>query len=200
VSVSPRIRIIALVGVVAAVGLLLAFMVLGRGSSASAAPHQINAHPFGAKPAAKHAAVKTAAVPLAPPTVKALSAKLAASAKKHAVKAVPVVGANGLPGVVNAALAQRLVAVVLVYDPLSSVDKATAEEAQAGAKSGGASFVRIDTHRAQQVRALTDRFGVLPQPAVLVFRGSGKLYVQLSGYADKDTIAQAAENAARLSS
>ena len=37
---------------------------------------------------------------------------------------------------------------------------------------------------------------MLQDPAVLVFRRPGTMFVQLNGFADKDTVAQAAANAA----
>jgi hypothetical protein len=39
---------------------------------------------------------------------------------------------------------------------------------------------------------------VLDGPAVLVFERPGSLFVRFNGFADRDTVAQAAENAATL--
>jgi len=200
VSFSPRIRIFALVGVVAAVGLLLVFMVLGRGSGGNTAAHQVNPHPFGARPGAKAAATPSAkrakAASLAPPGVKAVPVKPLAKPATNQAAASPDL--DGLPAAVDDALVESPVVVALVYDPRSAVDRQAAGEAEAGARDSNAAFVRIDTLKTQQVRALTQRFGILPQPAVLILRRPSQLYVQLSGFADRQTVAQAAHNAAPL--
>jgi hypothetical protein len=46
-----------------------------------------------------------------------------------------------------------------------------------------------------QARPLTKELGVLEDPAVLVFRRPGELVVRFSGFADKQTVLQAARNA-----
>ena len=47
-----------------------------------------------------------------------------------------------------------------------------------------------------EVDGLNIRFGVLQDPAILVLRPPGKLVVRIDGFADRDTVAQAAANAA----
>jgi thiol:disulfide interchange protein len=55
--------------------------------------------------------------------------------------------------------------------------------------------VPVDVLDKEQVQALTERFGVVSDPAVLVFRAPGRLYVRLDGFVDRETVAQAAQNA-----
>ena len=47
-----------------------------------------------------------------------------------------------------------------------------------------------------QIDGLNQRFGVIQDPAVLVLRPPGNLIVRIDGFADRDTVAQAATNAA----
>jgi len=78
------------------------------------------------------------------------------------------------------------------------------QEAQAGAKAAHVGFVSFNVADEKIVRPLTsvltgaptpaDR--VLDGPAVLVFVRPRALFVRLNGFADRDTVAQAAANAA----
>ena len=47
-----------------------------------------------------------------------------------------------------------------------------------------------------EVDSLNARYGVIQDPAVLVLRPPGDLVVRIDGFADRDTVAQAAANAA----
>ena len=49
--------------------------------------------------------------------------------------------------------------------------------------------------RMADVEALNKRYGVVQDPAVLVLRPPGDLIVRIDGFADRDTVAQAASNA-----
>src|SRR5207253_4146177 len=62
--------------------------------------------------------------------------------------------------------------------------------------SAGAGFMALNVLNESQSRPLTEKLGVLEDPMVLVYRRPGDLVVQFSGYADQQTIAQAARNAA----
>jgi hypothetical protein len=46
------------------------------------------------------------------------------------------------------------------------------------------------------IESLNTRYGVIQDPAVLVLRPPGDLVVRIDGFADRDTVAQAAANAA----
>jgi len=73
--------------------------------------------------------------------------------------------------------------------------KSSRAEAEAGAGDAGAGFVTLDALHAKQGGALTAKLGVLEAPAVLVYRRPDSLFVQLEGFADRETVAQAALNA-----
>ena len=45
------------------------------------------------------------------------------------------------------------------------------------------------------MRNLTEQLGLLSDPGVLVYRKPGTLAVRIDGFADRDTVAQAADNA-----
>src|SRR5438874_12569960 len=91
-------------------------------------------------------------------------------------------------------------------DLKAAVDQLTLSEAKAGAAAAGAGFVAINVANNAQVEALSGLVGsssdpqnrLLDDPAVLVFQKPQALYVRLNGYADANTIQQAAINAAPL--
>ena len=181
-----RLRVPALVG--------LGVLVLGRGPSSSAAPvHTIK--PL--HPVKKQVRVKAKA-PLAPPKV-----SLARNTKPRAAKRRPGVIA-GVPTPLAIALRQHSVVVVALVTPKSTVDQLTLAEAKAGAAGAHEGFVTIDVSNNAQVAALSALIGssadpqnrLLDAPAVLVFQRPQSLYVRFNGYADADTIQQAAVNAA----
>jgi hypothetical protein len=132
--------------------------------------------------------------------------KAAAAATRHPTAALPkpkpkpVVPAspNELPLAVRKALAHNRVVVVALYDPTAKIDSAALAEAKAGAKLGKSAFVPIDVRR-KTVDSLNARYGAVHDPAVLVLSRPGSLVVRIDGFADKDTVAQAALNAAAAS-
>jgi hypothetical protein len=85
--------------------------------------------------------------------------------------------------------------VVVLYDPKAKIDDTALREASAGAQLAGTSFVPVDV-TTDQVTALNAHYGVIQDPAVLVLRPPGDLVVRIDGFADRDTVAQAAANAA----
>jgi outer membrane biosynthesis protein TonB len=115
---------------------------------------------------------------------------------KPARPARPKVKLNpGLPPALSAALRSRPVAVVSLVTPDARIDSLVAAEAAAGARAAEAAFVTVDVSRERQVKPFTLMLGVLETPTVLVFKRPGELFVQLDGYADLDTVAQAVDNA-----
>jgi thioredoxin-related protein len=86
--------------------------------------------------------------------------------------------------------------IVLLYDPNARVDDYSLAETQLGAKDAGAGFLAVDVMNQRQASPFTTAYGVLQDPTVLFFKRPGKLALKLVGYADHDTIAQAAKNAA----
>jgi hypothetical protein len=191
-TLSPPVRIAALLGLVAAVALGAGMVLLGhRGGSAPAASHVIQHHPFGLGAKAKPA-TKAAGVP------KHSKARVPAATKQAPAQpsVVATALAAGLPGPLATALGQHSTVVVSLYNPYSQVDAISFAEARAGAKVAGVGFVPLDVLSTAQVGNLTQQLGLLPDPGVLVYVRPGKLVAKISGFADKETIAQAAQNAA----
>jgi hypothetical protein len=170
--------------------LLGGFMLLGGGGSPSSAAlpvikplHPVKKH--GATKAPKTVAAKAAVKPKAKPKVR-----------------VPAV-INGMPSSLALALRSHAVVVVSLYTPGSSVDRMSTDEARRGAQVAHAGFVAFNVADEQVVSPLssvltgapTPADRVLDGPAVLVFVRPKSLFVRLNGFADHDTVAQAAANA-----
>ena len=103
---------------------------------------------------------------------------------------------DGLPTAIQQALAANRVVVIALYDPRAKVDDTALKEAQAGAQLAGTNFVPVDVTK-DDVAPLNLRYGAIQDPAVLVLRPPGDLVVRIDGFADRDTVAQAAANAAQ---
>ena len=208
---TARVRI--LLGVLAGVVALgAAFFLLRGGPSASeAAPVIKPLHPVAqkkrlasraawrsGKPKAKVAAKPKVAKPKVakPKVAKPKVAK--PKAKRHQPAVV-----HGLPAPLAAALARHSVVVVSLFAPGSAVSEMARDEAKAGAAEAHAAFVAVSVASEAQARALTDLVAadanaenrLLDDPAVFVFRRPSNLYVRLNGFVDRDTVAQATENA-----
>jgi len=185
----------AVAGLVAVLALAGGLLFLSRGQTATpAAPVIKPLHPV------KH--------PHTPARAKAKAKATTAKAKaapKHraaAVKKLPAV-IDGMPSALALALRSNSVVVVALYAPDSSVDAMARDEARQGAAAAGAGFVALDVSNERVAAPLTslltggataaDR--VLDDPAVLVFQAPRTLFVRLSGWNDRDTVAQAATNA-----
>jgi hypothetical protein len=186
-TLSPPVRYAALLGLLAAVLIGGGTTVLGRGE-ADAVPHAINPHPFGKKKPAVTAAKPNAPTPVAPPARKAPPRP--SPAVLAALKA-------GLPAPLARAFAQHHVVVVSLYNPYSQVDGIAFAEARAGAQLAGAGFVPLNVLSQAQVGRLTEQLGLLPDPGLLIYVRPAILAARISGFADKETVAQAAQNAAR---
>jgi hypothetical protein len=176
-SSTPRLRVVGLVAGLAVLALAAGFFLLsrGQGSSTAATNHTI-------VPLSKRST----------PRIKKQAAK--PKARKPAV-AKPAATVDGLPSALAAALANHRVVVVALYAPRLELDDMALREAQAGAAASGAGFVALDVLNESQSKPLTKKLGVLEDPAVLVFRRPSEVVVRFSGFADKQTVAQAARNA-----
>jgi hypothetical protein len=202
VSLSPPVRIVALLGLVAALALAGGFMLLGRSSDAAAPkPIVIKHHPFGPgatkkAPAAKPAATSTPAVkPASKAALRPAPAVHKAAAKPAAELAAL---AAGLPAPVAKALGRAPVVVVELTDPQSEVDGIAYAEAGAGAALAGVPFVPLNVLSQRDVGKLTEQFGsTLPEPGLLVYARPARLAVRIDGFVDKETVAQAAQNVLR---
>lgn len=183
-SSTPRFRVIGLAAGLAVLALAAGFFLLSRGQASSSAA-------------------------VTPNTVVPLSQRTNGKAGKKAVKKPaarkpvvrkpaarkPAVAENGLPTALAAALSRHRVVVVSLYVPNVELDEVAMLEARAGADSAGAGFVALDVSKESQARPLTKLLGVLEDPAVLIFRRPNELVIQFAGFADQQTVFQAARNA-----
>jgi len=194
VGLSPRVRILAAAVGLAVLALAGGFLLLGRGSSSNAAVKRI-------KPL--HAVKKHTATAAPAKVKKKVAAKIAVEKRARPARKRPTV-IDGMPAPLALALRSHSVVVVSLFTPGSSVDAMATDEARHGAALAGAGFVAFDVSQEKVVSPLTalltgaptpaDR--VLDGPAVLVFQRTKALFVRFNGFADRDTVAQAAANAA----
>ncbi|HEY8774138.1 MAG TPA: hypothetical protein VIM05_06170 [Gaiellaceae bacterium] len=185
---SPRVRMFLVVIVLACAAVGAGLIVLGRRQSASDAspgkpilPAAPLKRPAAARPAVKTPGVKT-------PGLKTPAARARLRASKAAI-------ANQLPAAIRQALAANQVVVVALFDPNAKIDDTAMREAEAGAQMTGTTFVSVDVTQ-DAIESLNTRYGVIQDPAVLVLKPPGDLVVRIDGFADRDTVAQAAANAA----
>jgi hypothetical protein len=197
--VSPKVRLLALVGLVAAFALGGGLLLLSKQSSSSAAtpkihplyPHKRHHARAGVRLVKKaaHKPVRKATHPSQKPR------------RKHVLPRPAVV--DGMPRALALALRNNQVVVVSLYTPRSSVDQLALAEARAGAAAAGAGFVGLNVVNERDSHAFTRFLATVPNaddrllddPAVLVFQQPKSLFVRLNGFADRDTVAQAAQNA-----
>ena len=201
-TVSPQIRLVALVGALAAAGLAVFMFTMGRPASsvgAGSAPtikplYNGRKVPVHAKTTKPTPVTHKPALPVTPKPAPTKPAKPHAPAKPTSAPKAPIVTANGLPLVLVTALEHHSVVVVALYDPQSRVDGISLGEALAGAAAAHVGFVPLNVLDPSQAGPLMKLLGVLPDPAVLVYRRPGDLVVRFDGFADRDTVAQAATN------
>ena len=207
-TLSPPVKIAALCGLLAIVMIPAGLMFMGRSSSDTATPAPIiTHHPFGSGVAktrqtttpAAHAAPKTHKAPAPAKAKKAAAAPVAPPKPVIDSAAVQAALKAGLPAPVAEALGRSDTVVVSLYDPYSQVDGIAFAEARAGAALAGAGFVPLNVLSQAQVGKLTAQLGLLPDPGLLVYVRPARLAVKISGFADKETVAQAAQNAAHSS-
>jgi thiol:disulfide interchange protein len=195
-QIGAPIRIVGLLGLVAALALgAWMFVLSGKSSSGktgSSAQHSIAA----AQSAAAKLNAHNKATALGAPGV-VQTAKTPNAAAAHAAKVRPVRAKGAAPTTIASVLRHHRVAVVLLYDPDAKVDFFSLGEAQRGADRAGAGFLRVNILRQRQVELVANTYGVMRVPTVLFFARPGKLVQKIVGFADQDTVAQAARNAAR---
>jgi hypothetical protein len=192
-KLSPQVRIFALVAVLVAVGGGLFVFTSGRGSAAEPELAAPPATPAVAKPAKVPVVHKTAT---AKPKAKAQAPKAHAPAKPAPKKVVPKIPPTGFPLAVDRALARHNVVVVSLVVPGSHVDELAAGEAKAGAKLGGAGYLSLNVLNEGVAHAVLAKLGAVKEPSLLVLKRSGEVVLALEGFVDRETVAQAAANAA----
>jgi hypothetical protein len=144
-----------------------------------------------AKPKTKAAAAKPAVKPKSKPVV----VPTAPVRKPVEPPKGDPVDANGLPLILARTLAKHRITVVALYDPAAAIDAMALAEARAGAAEVKAGFLALSIRSEPHVRPLAQLLGVLESPSVLVYERPNTLFVQLNGFSDRETIAQAAANA-----
>ena len=148
------------------------------------------------EPVAIPAPVRTPAqktVPKSAPLPAKAAAQAATPVKPKPVN--PVVPPSGFPVVVDKALRQHAVVVVSLVVPGARVDELAAAEAEAGAKLSGAGFLALNVLNEGVARALLAKLDSAEDPSVLVVNRSGEVAVELAGFVDRETVAQAAATA-----
>jgi hypothetical protein len=75
------------------------------------------------------------------------------------------------------------------------VDEVAAAEAEAGAKLGGAGFLALNVLNEGVARALLTKLDDAQDPSLLVLKRSGEVALALTGFVDRETVAQAAASA-----
>jgi hypothetical protein len=191
-----RLNVILPIVLLAALAAAVALFMLSRGPSAVSTESELAPLPRPTHvPVAPSAKPKTAPKPASTPAA-AKPKPQTRPAVKPVARPRPKVKLNeGLPPALNRALTARPVAVVSFVTPGAGLDQMAAKEAAAGANAAGASFVTVDVARERQARPFAIKLGVLQTPTVLVYKRPGELFVRLDGFADLDTVAQAADNA-----
>ena len=190
------------VAVLAVLGGVVATFIVARPPSAAGTDSSVVVRPKLAKPAPvkKRAVTKPKATPAAKAPVKRPVARPVAKPKPKPLLPVAKparVEARGLPKVLKEALADHRVVVVSLYDPDAAIDVMALAEAKAGAQAAGAGFVALNVFAEAQSRPLLELLGTLENPSVLVYRRPDTLFARIGGFADSETVAQAAANARR---
>ena len=195
-TLSPPIRYAALCALLASVVIGGGLMMLGHKSeSAVATPHVINKHPFGVKKHATTATKKPAPAATTKPKPQPVQAVPAKAPEQPSAMIAAL--AAGMPAPIAKALGKHPIVVVSLYNPYSEVDGIAFAEARAGAQMAKVGFLPLSVLSQAQVGKLTEQLGLLPDPGLLVYARPGNLVARISGFADKETVAQAAQNAAR---
>jgi hypothetical protein len=183
-SISPQMRVVALVGLLAALALAGGMLFLTR-SQAAGPDSGLSASELSQ---ALRPVTKAKAAPAATPT-------RTPAAAKPVTRPRPLVTEDGVPTAIVDALRSSPAAVVALTARGSQIDRMTLAEAKAGARAAGVPYVQIDVLNAQLGRAIARTIGVVQPPATLIYQRPTALFLKLDGYADSATIAQAAENA-----
>jgi hypothetical protein len=189
-TVSPQIRLVAILGGVAALGLAAFMLTAGRSSPGSTAASIGTIKPLHpVRKLGTHGAVRK-------PVAKAKTHVKPAAASKPKPAPPRVAVLPGLPAPLAQALRKHELVVMALFDPQARTDVITVAEAAVGAETSRAGFVPLNVLDQRAAGPLLRQLGVLPDPAVLVYRRPGKLVARFDGFADRDTVAQAVANAA----
>ena len=202
-KVSQPVRVLALVLVLVGLGGMMALRTLGPSGDLSTEPvaqpapkAKVAKAPPAPKAVKAPPAVKTTPVVKTTPAVKAPKvspARAAASAPKPAPK-VPE-PKTGFPVAIDQALANHELVVVSLVVPGARVDELAAAEARAGAELAGVGYLALNVLNEGVARSLLQKLGTLEDPSLLVIKRPGEVALRMSGFVDRDTVAQAAATA-----
>jgi hypothetical protein len=199
-TVSPQVRILAIVGILGALALFIGSRILSTTTSTSVTvPAQrhlptLHVKATSARTSTTHV-TKTSHATVVKHTAKSKTALTVPP--KPILHHIPP-AAKGLPAPLAAALSRYDVVVVSLYAPGSPVDSVANQEARQGAALAGAGYVALDIFNESNAARLatTAGIGVAQDPAVLIFKRPARILTTIDGYADRETVAQAAQNAA----
>jgi thiol:disulfide interchange protein len=88
-------------------------------------------------------------------------------------------------------------AVIVGRMPQGIVDDLALVEARAAATQTGAPFLSLSATEQDEAAELIQRFNVVTTPAILVVDSEQGVRTHINGYADRETVAQAVQNARR---
>ena len=193
-KLSQPVRILALVIVLAGAAGMLALRMLGPSAVVETSATTVVPQPAGTAKAKRTTQAKS--TPKATnPAKQVEDAGPAKAAAAGGAPNAPTARPTGFPLAIDAALQKHRVLVVSLVLPGARVDALAAAEARAGAKLGGAGYVALNVLNEDVARALLSKLSALEDPSVLVLKRSGEVAVQLAGFVDRETVAQAAATA-----
>jgi hypothetical protein len=99
------------------------------------------------------------------------------------------------PERLGAQLEKHGVVVVVVYSPDSAVDALAIAEARSGAKAAGAGFLALSAAKEKEIGELAQSHNLRLTPTTLVFADDSQLVKKFAGFVDRQTVAQAAQDA-----
>ena len=176
VTLSPPVRVAALVGALVLTGLAAAVFLLGRGLVGED-PAQLATPAPVVQTTPKSAAPTKAPAPATP-------------------RPKPARVASGFPPAIDHALRYSRVVVISVTVPGAAVDAVVRREARAAATTSRARFVSLTAANERALSGLFAKTGVLPAPAVVVVKRPGVVGATFS-VTDAATITQAVAQARR---
>jgi hypothetical protein len=185
-TLSPQqIRLVAVLGMLVIVVGAGMFM-LGRQKQDATPQVPVPVHHARTAPA-RPARPRAAAKPRVPST-----------SKHNAHPSKPVrIATHGLPLAVARALRHHRLVVVSLVTPGVDVDRMARAEAAVAASSTHAGFVSLNVFKQADGAPLLKKLGLIEAPAVLIVTRPARIFAQLEGFADRDTVEQAVANARR---
>jgi hypothetical protein len=172
---TQRIRLLALIGLLAMCGLAYWLVVPRNPSTTTQSP-------------------QTTAAPTSPTRTTAAPTKPTVTPAQPSARPVKL-ATHGLPMKVAKALQKHRVVVVALYAPGSKLDEMGRAEAQAGAKAEGAGFVTLRVLRQKEGSPILRKLGVVDTPTVLVVSRPAHIYSALPGVTDSRIVEQAVADA-----